>query len=149
MPMYRAVPIQASVKSRCEFPWRRHIGIALHTVRNVIGVFLMHARQCKGCEAIGRHIGRSIGRRDREKTEQQGNNRQGWFHLLSSCRTQTTPMCHITLRCPITNFNGENHLGKASPFNVAQTRARLSERAAAVWREKTRSRTPGQEQISC
>jgi len=37
-------------------------------------------------------------------------------------------MCHITLRCPIINFNGENHRGKASLFSVAQTLARNSSR---------------------
>ena len=70
--MYRAVPIQASVKSRCEFPWGRHIGIALHTVRNMVGVFLMHARQCKGCEAVGRDL-LVLRRGSRRRGHPQGN----------------------------------------------------------------------------
>ena len=50
------MPIQAPIKSGREFPWWRHIGIALQAVRNVIGVFLMHTGQRKGCEAIGRDL---------------------------------------------------------------------------------------------
>ena len=56
MPMHRAMPIQTPIKSRREFAWRRHIGIALHTVRNMIGVFLMHTGQCERCEATGRDL---------------------------------------------------------------------------------------------
>ena len=108
MPMHRAVPIQTPVESGRKFPWRRHIGVALHAVGNMVGVFLMHTGESEGREAIGRYVRRRIRRRDRRKTEQQGDKKQDWFHLLGSCRTQTTQMCHITLRCPITNYNGEN-----------------------------------------
>ena len=52
----RTMPIQTPIKSRREFAWRSHIGIALHTVRDMIGVFLMNTGQCEPCEAIGRDL---------------------------------------------------------------------------------------------
>ena len=54
--MHRAVPIQSPIKSGRKFPWGRHIGIVLHTVRYMIGVFLMNTGQCERCEAIGRDL---------------------------------------------------------------------------------------------
>ena len=87
--MYRAVPIQTPVKSGRELAWWRHIGIALHAVGNMIGVFLMHTRQCERCKAIGRDVGGSIRSRDRQKTKQCDKYYGGSFHCFSKDTSET------------------------------------------------------------
>ena len=47
------MPIITAAKRRCQFPWRRDIGIAVQNMTNLVRILLMHTLQRQLCESFG------------------------------------------------------------------------------------------------
>jgi hypothetical protein len=48
------MPIVTSAKRRSQFSRRRDIGVAIQYVRDLVRIFLVHARECQFSESFGR-----------------------------------------------------------------------------------------------
>ena len=47
------MPVVAAAKRGCQFSWRGDIGVAIENMADLVGIFLVDARQCQLCKTFG------------------------------------------------------------------------------------------------